>query len=113
MQLARPVHGLRQPLEFQGEVRDIRATGPMMISAMFLEIHFMSLLALFCHPGMSAVRSILGVKRKWRGHRQSDANDPGRVKTRSVMLVCGVGGDAGGIVQFGAANSAESICADA
>ncbi len=38
---------------------------------------------------------------------------PGRVKTRSVMLVCGVGGDAGGIVQFGAANSAESICADA
>ncbi len=34
------------------------------------------LLALFCHLGMSAFRSMLGVKRKSRGHRQMVENDP-------------------------------------
>src|SRR5665647_248436 len=37
----------------------------------------------------------------------SVANDPGRVKTRSVLFVGGVSGDPGGIVRLGAANSAE------
>jgi hypothetical protein len=32
--------------------------------------------ALFCHPGMSALRSILGVKRKLRRLRQMVENDP-------------------------------------
>jgi hypothetical protein len=38
---------------------------------------------------------------------------PGCVKTRSVMLMGGVSGDAGGIVRLGAANLAESVRADA
>src|ERR1035437_2380229 len=41
------------------------------------------------------------------------ANDPGRVKTRSVLFVGGVSGDPGGIVRLGAANSAELDRADA
>ena len=41
------------------------------------------------------------------------ANDPGRVKTRSVLFVGGVSGDPGGIVRFGAANSVELVRADA
>src|SRR5664280_2131758 len=43
----------------------------------------------------------------------SAANDPGRVKTRSVLFVGGVSGDPGGIVRLGAANSAELVRADA
>src|SRR5476649_2908517 len=38
------------------------------------------LLALFFHPGMSASRSILGVKRKSRGHRQMVENDSDQPK---------------------------------
>jgi hypothetical protein len=41
------------------------------------------------------------------------ADDPGRVKTRSVLFVGGVSGDPGGIVRLGAANSAELVRADA
>src|ERR1019366_5225239 len=48
-----------------------------------------------------------GGKRPQRGHRGMSANDPGRVKTRSVLFVGGVSGDPGGIVRLGAANSAE------
>jgi hypothetical protein len=38
---------------------------------------------------------------------------PGRVKTRSVLLVGGVSGDPGRIARLGAANSAESVREDA
>ena len=41
------------------------------------------------------------------------ANDPGCVKTQSVLFVGGVSRDPGGIVRLGAANSAELVRADA
>jgi hypothetical protein len=59
--------------------------------------------------------------RYWSNSRQTAAgklkkyaaNDPGRVKTQSVLFVGGVSGDPGGIVRLGAANSAELVRADA
>src|ERR1700730_16471351 len=33
-------------------------------------------------PAMSAFRSLSGVNRTWRGHRQTDANDPTRTSDR-------------------------------
>ena len=41
------------------------------------------LLALFCHPGMSASRSILGVKRK--SHEQSESVDLDPKRTRTAF----------------------------
>src|SRR5476651_1252857 len=47
----------------------------------------MTRLALFCHPGMSAVRSILGEKRKWRGHAKSVVHDPEATWRRRQFVV--------------------------
>jgi len=57
--------------------------------------------------------SFFGVKQKFQFKGGRAAYDPACVKTRSVMLVDGVTGDAGWIMRPGATNSAESIREDA
>jgi hypothetical protein len=73
-------------------------------------------------PELGPYGSVRGARSNARPYRDQrwilaydglSANDPGRVKTRSVLFVGGVSGDPGGIVRLGAANSAELVRADA